>query len=295
MNKFNINLNLYRSFYYVAKYEGFTKASYHAAISQSSLSSNIKKLEDDLGVLLFNRIGSNVTLTQAGKDLYSKLIDIVTILEDESYDTKEINIGCIRFIADNYLEDSIIKFNKKYKNIKLNFNIRYNTELYQMLKKDQLDLVISRYPLFYNFDKDIVIEKIFDAENVFVCSKNFYKKEGKKMNNKNYVFPMILPDSSEKRRKIEQFLLDNDINYKVILEIPNSNLLKSLIKQGLGIGYINKKFIESEIINDEVVIIDKFNNLPVDNISIVYNSKKLNSVTKEFINIVKHTIKKTNT
>ena len=44
MNKFDINLNLYRSFYYVAKYGGFTKASKHANISQSSLSSNVKKI-----------------------------------------------------------------------------------------------------------------------------------------------------------------------------------------------------------------------------------------------------------
>ena len=86
MNNLNINLNLYRSFYYVAKYEGFTKASYHAAISQSSLSSNIKKLEEELDTLLFNRIGSSVTLTQAGKELYSKLIDIVSILENNNND-----------------------------------------------------------------------------------------------------------------------------------------------------------------------------------------------------------------
>ena len=47
MNKFDINLNLYRSFYYVAKYGGFTKASKYALISQSSLSSNIKNLENN--------------------------------------------------------------------------------------------------------------------------------------------------------------------------------------------------------------------------------------------------------
>lgn len=46
MNNFDVNLNLYRSFYYVAKYGGFTKASKQANISQSSLSSNVKNLEE---------------------------------------------------------------------------------------------------------------------------------------------------------------------------------------------------------------------------------------------------------
>ena len=159
-----------------------------------------------------------------------------------------------------------------------------------MLKKDQLDLVISRYPQFYKFDKDMVIEKLFDAENVFVCSKRFYKKECKKLSNEKYKFPMILPDASEKRRNIEQYLIDNEINFDVVFEVPSSNLLIKLIKEGMGIGYINKKFIEEEVKNSNVVILDNFKNLPIDNISVIYNSKKINLKTKEFIDVLKHTI-----
>ena len=107
MHNLNINFNLYKSFYYVAKYEGFTKSSYHASLSQSSLSSNIKKLEEELETLLFNRNGSKIALTQTGRELYDKLEDILVILNSDTYNKKEIKIGCLRFIADNYLEDSI--------------------------------------------------------------------------------------------------------------------------------------------------------------------------------------------
>ena len=79
------------------------------------------------------------------------------------------------------------------------------------------------------------------------------------------------------------------------MELPNSNLLKKLIQQGLGIGYINKKFIEEELKNGELVIVDKFANLPIDNISIIYNTKKINSITKDFIKTIKSTIDKSNT
>lgn len=290
MNKFNINLNLYRSFYYVAKYEGFTKASFHANISQSSLSSNIKKLESELDTLLFNRVGTNIKLTQNGKDLYEKLSQIVSILESDNTREQEINVGCIRFIADNYLSDAIIEFKNKFKDIKINLNILYNADLYKMLKKDLIDIVICRYP-FYKFDNDIVIEKIFEAQNVFACSKKYYDKNNKKFNNEDYVYSLILPDSSEKRRNIEQCLIDNNIKYKVSIELPNSNLLKTLIKSDLGIGYINKKFIESDVKKGDIVIIDTFKNLPIDNITIMYNKKKINNITKYFIKIIKNNIK----
>lgn len=290
MNKFNVNLNLYRSFYYVAKYEGFTRASYYANISQSSLSSNIKKLESELDTLLFNRVGTNIKLTQNGKELYDKVTQIVSILDSDNTYDKEINIGCVRFIADNYLSDSIIEFKKNNKDIKLNLNILYNADLYKMLKKDLIDIVICRYP-FYKFDNDIIIEKIFEAKNVFVCSKKYYYENQMKFNNKDYTYSLILPDSSEKRRNIEQSLIDNNIRYRVSIELPNSNLLKTLIKSDLGIGYINEKFIESDVNKGDVVIIDKFKNLPMDNITIIYNKKKINNITKDFIDIIKKNIK----
>lgn len=293
MQNMNINFNLYKSFYYVAKYDGFTKASYHASISQSSLSSNIKKLEEELGTILFNRIGSKVELTQTGRELYSKLEDILVILRSDSYDKKEINIGCLRFIADNYLEDSIVSFVNNNKDVKLNIEILDNTDLFQRLKKDQLDLVISRYPLFYRFEKNIVIEKILDVENAFVCSYEYFQQEKHKMDNEKYIYSLILPTSSEKRRNIEQYLVDNNVKYKIVTEIPNSNLLKYLIKDNLGIAYINKRFVEEEIKNNELVVLDKFSNLPMDNICLLYNSKKIDIITKNYIDVIKDSIKKT--
>lgn len=293
MEKFDINLNLYRSFYYVAKYGGFTKASKYALISQSSLSTNIKNLEDILGVKLFHRNKSNITLTIYGRDLYLKLEEIINILNDKS-EKQEINIGALRFIADNYLSDAISIFNKKHPNIKINFNFSVTTDLYQMLKKEELDLIICRNPLFYRFENNIAVEKICDVPNVFAVSKNFYEKEKDKMLKDGYIFKMILPDSSEKRRIIEQYLIDNNFNYDVVVELPNSNLLKKLILNDVGIGYINKKSIEEELNDGSLVILDNFKHIPIDNITIIYNSKDNNPYLKFLIKLLKDTIGKSN-
>lgn len=293
MNNFEINLNLYRSFYYVAKYGGFTKASKIVMISQSALSSNIKNLEECLNKKLFNRKISEISLTQDGKELFLKVEEVFNIL-NSSIEKNEINIGCVRFIADNYLDTAIIEFKKKFPNIKLNFDFQNVTELYQLLKKDELDLIIARYPLFYKFEQHIQVEKIKDVENIFACSKNFYENEKEKIKSDNYVYPLILPNSSEKRRNIEQYLIDKNIIYNTEIEIPNSNLLKKLIMSGTGIGYINKKSIQKEIDNGDVIELKNFKKLPIDNISIIYNSKRNNEKVIKLIDILKDTIKKTN-
>ncbi len=293
MNNFEINLNLYRSFYYVAKYGGFTKASKIAMISQSALSSNIKNLEECLSKKLFDRKVSEVSLTKDGKELFLKVEEVFNIL-NSSIDKKEINIGCVRFIADNYLDTAIVEFKNQFPNIRLNFDFQNVTELYQLLKKDEIDLIISRYPLFYKFEQYIQVEKIKDVENVFVCSASFYEKEKEKMKSDNYIYPLILPNSSEKRRNIEQYLIDMNIIYNVEVEIPNSNLLRKLIMNNIGIGYINKKSVQQEIDRGIMVELKNFKNLPIDNISIIYNSKKNNKIVASFIEILKNTIRNIN-
>lgn len=289
MNKFDINLNLYRSFYYVAKFGGFTKASTHINTSQSSLSASVKNLEDLLNKKLFVRSSTDVTLTNYGRELYLKLDEIKNILDDELLHN-ELKIGCTRFIADNYLSDVVENFKNKNKSVKLSFNFANTTDMVQMLKKEELDLIICRYPMFFKFENYVRVEKIIDVENVFACSKDFYDKE--KILEKDYIIPMILPDSSEKRRNIEQYLIDNNINYSVEIEIPNSVLLKKLILNVLGVGYINKKFIEEELKSGKLMILDIFKNVPTDNVSIVFNSKNINRLINEFVDIIKRVLKK---
>lgn len=289
MDLFNINLNLYRSFYFVAKYGGFTKASKYAMLSQSSLSSNIKKLEESLNVKLFERNISTITLTKEGQKLFTKLNEIVdTILDKE--EKSEINIGCLRFIADNYLGPVLKKFKTHNKDITVRLDFSYNTELYQKLKKNELDILICRYPLFYKFDNYIHVEKIKDVENVFACSKEFYETKMQDVSSTDFIYPLILPDHSEKRRTIEQYLIDNNIKYSVEVELPNSSLLKRLILDGVGIGYINKKSIEQELENKEIVLLENFKNIPLDNISILYNENNMDKVIASFIKALKSTI-----
>lgn len=287
MDLLDVNLNLYKSFYYVAKFGGFTNASKNVHISQSSLSSSILKLEELLELKLFDRDGTKIRLTPYGKDLFSKIEQVIEIMNTDIV-KENITIGCVRFIADNYLDEAIVNFKNKFKNIKINVIFAESTDLFHMLKKNEVDLILCRYPRFYRFERNISVEKIKDVENVFVCSNELYSSLIKK--SQDVVYPLILPNNSEKRRIIENYLQENGINYQVDIEIPNSDLLKKLILEGVGIGYINKKSVIDLINCGKVKIFDKFENIPLDNVSIIYNLNQKNTIIDDFINILKKTI-----
>ena len=67
--KTDINLNLYKTFYNVAKYCSISKAAQYTFTSQPAISRAIKKLERELGVQLFYRTLTGVELTDIGKEL----------------------------------------------------------------------------------------------------------------------------------------------------------------------------------------------------------------------------------
>ena len=127
MYKSNINLNLYKTFYEVAKYGSISKAAEKNCISQPAVSKAIKKLENDLNCELVFRNIKGITLTEKGKTLlfyieraYNNfLIAERIMLEDESLEKGKLSIGVPSQIGSFYLFNNILNFHKEYPNIEI--------------------------------------------------------------------------------------------------------------------------------------------------------------------------------
>lgn len=72
-----MNFNQLRYFVAIVKHGSFWSAALEEYISQSSLSKQIKALETELGVVLFNRTGNKITLTEAGQCFYDYALQLL--------------------------------------------------------------------------------------------------------------------------------------------------------------------------------------------------------------------------
>ena len=117
----NINLELYKVFYYVAKNESITRAANELAISQPAISKSIKTLENQINTSLFVRKRDGVTLTEAGETIYKKIKEAIDLIDSAENDLKvltnmesgTINIGASKTIIHEYLMPYIKSFHKK--------------------------------------------------------------------------------------------------------------------------------------------------------------------------------------
>lgn len=251
----NINLDLYRIFYIVAKEGSISRAANVLFISQPAITFQIKKLEEQLGVSLFTRTRHGMLLTDEGKVLFEYVkngIENISNGENALSNLKNLDSGTIRigvstticrYILMPYLE----RFHEKYPNIDIQINNNISNNLIKELRNGNLDILMLFAPSTKN--KDLIITPIKDVQDIFVGNNKYYNLT-KKSNNLNDLksYPLIFPNvSSNSRTYLNKYLKDNNIDLKPKLEVVSYNLIVDLIKAGFGIGYVTKEFIKDEL------------------------------------------------
>ena len=293
MYKNNINLNLYKIFYDVAKCGSISKASNILYISQPAISKSIKKLEEELNVQLFHRGLNGVELTDKGKRLLyfveksfnNLLIAERDMIETENLEKGKLSIGMPSNIGSFFLFDKIIDFHKKYPNIEITIITGSTTKLLKLLDSYSVDFIIDTSPITVN-DNNIIIKGLKEVNYCFVAHKDTKIFDYTKITSIKDLekYPLILPiPGTANRNDLEQLLKTNNINIDNVINIHTSEMIISAIKRDLGIGYVIYDLVEKEIQNNELVTLNIKEQLPTVMINLLYDKSYLTPSSKKFI------------
>lgn len=255
---FNYNHLYY--FYITAQFASITKASEYLKISQPSLSSQVKILEESIGVNLFIRNGRNIELTQKGKVVYSfcskmfKEIDGLTkfLTTQSGQESELLKIAVSEQIERPFVAEIIGKFLKKYKSRKspkISLCTGTHESLVTDFKLGQYDLLIS------HSNKSLTKMKVdsVDLPVGLVGLPKFLFKDGKNFKNistflKHYQAGFVMPDESFKlREEINVFLSGEKYQPEINFE---SNILSANVRcliEGAGVGFLPIAYVKKEI------------------------------------------------
>ena len=172
------NLELYKTFYYVAKNESITAAANELMISQPAVSKAIKVLERDLNTTLFNRKKDGVTLNNAGEILFNKInksMELIISAEEDltslnNMEKGTINIGAGNTIMQRYLMPYIKEFHKLYPNINVIVHTIVTPELIKKAQVGLVDIVFTHLP--NNIPDDFDIVDVYVKSCIFLGNKD---------------------------------------------------------------------------------------------------------------------------
>lgn len=129
----------------------FYQAAEKCNVSQSAISQQIKRLEEELGVKLFDRHNRTFSLTPAGEHFYRKSLILVSDIEQIKRETKRISdqdhailrIGYYKGYHGNELSEAVADFSLKYPTVEVNIMVGSHEELYRAMENDKVDLVLN--------------------------------------------------------------------------------------------------------------------------------------------------------
>lgn len=291
----NIDFELYRVFYTVATIGNITKASQELMISQPAVSKSIKKLEEQLGGVLFTRTKRGVVLTEEGREFYKYIkqaVEQINNAESKFSDLINLEIGTIRIgisttLTRQFLLPYLERFHKEYPRINIQILTNVSSELFNKLQMGLLDIVIVNLP--YACNSEIEIKELQEVHDVFIVGNSYKKLVGKKMKLGELAnYPLVLQaKGSISRSFLDKFLADNKVTLEPEMNLASFTLVCDFTKIGFGIGYSTKEYIHDALENEELYVLNVEPKIPSRKIGLAYSKKNLPSFcTRKLISII---------
>ena len=282
------------TFIHVAELGSFTKAAEQLGYSQSTVSFQIKQLEEELGCLLFERINHTITLTERGHELVSYAHGVRALMEEfkESL-TKEELSGAIHIvtpdsICDDMINSHYIDFHEKYPSISIRFTTGDSALMLDMLDHNEADFIITLDSRLYNKDYIIAKEQPLSMHFVANAASKFAGK--KKLSVKDIVDePFILTEHGQGyRRVLDRELAKMSLEITPVLEIGRTDIITAMIAGNNMVSFL-PDFITKDLVDSGVLCYLDVCDIHIDiwKQLIYHKNKWMSKSLKTFIDYVK--------
>src|SRR5688572_18973891 len=145
-----VDLVLLQTFHEVARLGSLTAAAARLGRSQPALSHRLRALEDDLGVPLFEKIGRRLVLTEWGRRLQGRCLDLVALAREvrhavdaEGAIEGTVAIGTLPTVVSHLLVPALSALWARHRRLRLRFGFDFMPQLFEQLRGGQLDLVVA--------------------------------------------------------------------------------------------------------------------------------------------------------
>ena len=248
------------TFIQVAELNSFTKAGEKLGYSQPTVSFQIKQLEQELGIQLFERIGHTITLTDSGRQALSYAQEICRMsdkmISSKMVDTTpkgNINLAMADSLCTPMIINNFNKFREMYAQISLNIKTAGTDELFRLLDHNEADIVCTLDNHIYSTNYIISNEEKVDIH--FICSADNPLANNTTLTVNDLLNePFLLTEKGMSyRRLLDENMAKNSIEIKPVLEIGSADLICKLIKNNMGISFLPDYVTKSAVEKGDIV------------------------------------------
>ena len=243
------------TFLQVAQYQSFSKAARHLGYSQAAVTIQIKQLEQELGVHLFDRIGKQISLTHQGQVFYQYAVSIRNELEqaknavsDPSTLSGKLCLGTIESICASIFPDLLAEYHRLHPEVTISIVTDSPGVLLDRMNENTIDIVYLLDRRIYDNRWCKTLEE--PEENIFVASPDQELALAKRELELDEVlrFPFFLTEKDASyRHMLEQYLASINRSVKPFLEIGSTEFIIHMLLKNTGISFLPKFTVQREL------------------------------------------------
>ena len=286
-----VDWEYYKIFYYVAKYQNFTKAARVLGNNQPNITHSMNRLESQLNCVLFIRSNRGVTLTPEGEMLYSRIASAAVQIQDAEEELSAsatlehgtISISATETALNIYLSKKLRDFHTEYPGIRLRISNHSTPQAVQAVKNGEVDFAIVSTPA--EIESGLKMVELKPFYEVLVGGRTFTALASQSLTLKELrSYPLIsLSDESVTRSLYRQFFLDHGAVLKPDTEAATTDQMLTLVKSELGLAFVPEPMAKEALERGELVQLHLQEIIPTRSICLVYDRHRpLNTAARKF-------------
>ncbi|MEB4674747.1 LysR family transcriptional regulator [Enterobacteriaceae bacterium G50] len=251
----HITLRQLEVFAEVLKSGSTTQASQMLALSQSAVSAALTDLEGQLGVQLFDRVGKRLVVNEHGRLLYPRALALLEQATEIEQLFREDN-GAIRVYASstigNYLLPEMIgRYRRDFPDLPIELSVGNSQDAINAVADFRVDIGFIEGPCH---SADIVAEPWLEDELVVFAAPDSPLLEGEVTLARLSAQPWILREKGSGTREIVDYLLLSHLpQFRLGMELGNSEAIKHAVRHGLGISCLSRRVIAEQLESGKLV------------------------------------------
>lgn len=247
----NFRLKVFRT---VAEHLNFRKAAERLFLTQPAVTLQIKALEDDLGIRLFDRTGNRVSLTSQGSLLLAYAKKIATLVSeaeqelgaDDGKASGELSLGVSTTIAQYVLPRLLGAFLDEHPRVQFSLHSGNTGEIVELLLDDKISLGLIEGPAR---DRGIHSEPFMQDELVLITPRSFGSDHVSR--EQLVASNLLMREHGSGSRRVVEIALEKAgfklKSFKNVMNVDSTEAIKSAVEAGLGVGIVSRWAIGKEL------------------------------------------------
>ncbi len=288
-----MDLDQLHTFLEIVRLKSFSKAAETCFRTQPAISAQVRQLEQELNTSLFDRLGTRIALTPAGRifaEYAEQILDLRRRAQDAINELERVPRGALMIAANEatciYVLPSVFsEYKKKFPNVQLSVDRAYGSRVVEAVLENLADFGITQLPVQ---EKKLQVAPIHSDEIVLLLPAKHQLASRKYVTVRDLIGePLLLPKSGTTRARLNSWLEPVEDEIQTSMELDSTEMIKRFVMAGLGCSFLAASNCREEVAAGKLAAVTLGPEPMVRKVGLIYRKDKaLSKAALGFIQVI---------